>query len=108
MCLCRCKTIDLFVGFRMGDLNGGVVLIRQTSHIKSLFVIMLHQIWNFRHSRHLRIINCVGIQPFSLAINLNVVSSFNVFYTLISILRCNVLLFRINKNFFFKKKIPLW
>ena len=93
MCLCRCKTVDLFVGFCMGDLNDNVVLIRQTSHIKYLFVSMLHQIWKFRHSKHLRIINCVGIEPFILAINLNVVSSFNVFCTLISILRCNVLLF---------------
>ena len=37
-------TIDLLFGFCVGDLNGRVVLIKQISYIKSLFVSMFHHI----------------------------------------------------------------
>ena len=76
--------IRLFVDFCMSDSNGRVTSIKHRTHIKSLFVSMLHQIWNPRYSRHIRIIICVGLEPFFLAINLNVLSSFNVFSSLIS------------------------
>ena len=72
---CR-TTIDLFLGFRVGDSNNSndkVVLIRQISHIKSLFISKLHQIWILKYYSHLRITNCVGFKPFILAINLNVI-----------------------------------
>ena len=42
---------------------------------------------------HLRITNCIGFEQFIFAINLNVVSSSNVFSTLDFVFRCNVLLF---------------
>ena len=58
---------------------------------------MLNQINNLRYSRHLMATNYVGLELFFHAINLNVVSSCNVFRTLVSLFRCNVLLFRINE-----------
>ena len=78
----------------MGDSDSKNVLIRQISHIKSLFVIILHQ--NFRYSRHLRITNCISLESFIFIINLNIVSFSSVFKTLIYMfkLRCNVLLFK--------------
>ena len=55
--------------------------------------------------RHLRITNYVSFDPFILAINLDSVSSSNVFSTSVSLLRCNVLLFQINEfSLVFKKK----
>ena len=65
-------TLDLFVGFCVGDLNEKVVSIRQINHIKSLFINMLHEISNLIYSMHLRITNCVYLKPFILTINLNV------------------------------------
>ena len=38
MWLCHRTMIDLFVGFHMGYSNGKIVLIRQISHIKNMFV----------------------------------------------------------------------
>ena len=93
MWLCRHTTVDLLVGFRIDDLDSRAVSTRQRSHIKSLFVNMLHQIWNLRYSRHLRITNCVGLEPFILTINLDVMSSSNIFSMLVYVLKCNVLLF---------------
>ena len=74
MWLCHRTTADLFMSFHVGDSKGQVVSIRQRSHIKSLFVNMLHQIWNLMYFRHLKIINCIGLESFILAINLDVVS----------------------------------
>ena len=88
--------VDLCVGFRVGDLDSGVVLTRHRSHIKSLFISMLYQIWNLKYSRHLRITNFVGLEPFIFAINLDAVLSFTIFSTLVSVFRCTFL-FRINK-----------
>ena len=45
-----CYNLCLFVGFCMSDSNSNVVSIRQISHIKSLFISMLLQIWNLRYS----------------------------------------------------------
>ena len=42
---------------------------------------------------NLRITNCVCVMPFILAINLDVVSSSNVFSILVFEFKCNVLLF---------------
>ena len=52
-----------------------------------MFVDMLHRIWNLRYYRRIRIIYCVGFEPFLLAINLDVVSSSNVFSSLIYVFR---------------------
>ena len=41
------------------------------------------------YSRHLRIINCIGLKLFFLTINLDDVSSSNVFNTLVSVFKCN-------------------
>ena len=70
--------------FFVDDSDGRKISIKQRRHIESHFVSILHKIWDFRYSRHLRIINCVNLEPFILAINLNVVSSSNVFSTLVS------------------------
>ena len=86
-------TIDLFVSFRVDDSDYKIILIRHKSHIKFLFVGMLHQMWNLRYSRHLRITKYVNLEPFVFAINLDAVSSSNVFSVLVFVLRCNVLLF---------------
>ena len=67
---------------------GSAALIRQRSHIKSLFINILHQTWNLRYFRDIRIISYVGLKPFLLAINLNVVLSSNVFNSLIYVFRC--------------------
>ena len=75
--------VNLFVGFRVSDSDGKSISIRQINHIKSLFVNMLHQICNLRYSRHLRITNCVSFGPFILVINLDAMSSSNVFSTLV-------------------------
>ena len=85
--------VDLFVGFRVGDSNDIAALIGQRSHIKSLFVSMLHQIWNLKYFKHFKITNCVGLEPFILVINPDDVSSSNTFSTLVSMFKCNVLLF---------------
>ena len=86
-------TVDLLVGFHVDDSDDRAITIKQRSHIKSLFVSMLYRILNLRYCRHLRIINCVGIKLFFLAINLDAVSSFNIFSTLVYVCRYNVLLF---------------
>ena len=44
---------------------------------------MFHQIWNLIYYRHLKIINCVGFEQLIFAINVDVLSSFNVFSTLV-------------------------
>ena len=41
---------------------------------------------------HIRIISCVGIEPFLLAINLDVVSSSNVFSNLIFVFICKCII----------------
>ena len=74
--------------FFVVDSEGNTTSIIQRSHIKSLFVNMLHLTWNLRYSRHIRIISCVGFESFLLAINLNIVSSSYVFSSLISMFRC--------------------
>ena len=55
-----CYDVWLFVGFCVGDSDGSTVSIRQRSHIKSLFIIMLHQTWNLRYFRHLRYVRKDG------------------------------------------------
>ena len=80
--------VSLFVGCCVGDSDSSAALIKQRSHIKSMFVSMLHQTLNLKYSRHIRIICCVGLEPFLLAINLDVVSSSNVFSNLIYVFRC--------------------
>ena len=40
--------------------------------------------------KHLRITNCVGLEPFILTIYHNDVSSYNIFSILVSVFRCNV------------------
>ena len=82
-----CCGVWLFVGFCVDDLDDNSVSIRQRSHFKSLFVSMFHQTWNLIYSKHIMIISCIGLEPFLFAINLDVVSSFNVFNSLISMLR---------------------
>ena len=72
----------------MDDIDNSVALIRQRSHIKFQFVIMLYHTWNLRDSMHIRIISCVGLESFLLAINLDVVSFSNVFDSLISMFKC--------------------
>ena len=81
-----CCDMWLLISFCVGDSIGSVASIRQRSHIKSMFVNMLHQTWNLRYSRHLRIISFIDLEPFLLAINLDVVSS-NVFSSLISMFK---------------------
>ena len=80
MWLCFRTTVDLFVGCHVNTLDGRTISIRLRRYIESLFVSMLHQIWNFKYSRHLKIINCVSLESFILAINLNVVS-FSFFFS---------------------------
>ena len=41
MWVCRCRTVILFIGFRVSDLDDNAVSIK---HIKYMFVSMLHQI----------------------------------------------------------------
>ena len=77
----------MFVGFYVGDYDNSVVSIRKRSHIKSIFVNMLLQTWNLRYSKHIMIIRCVNFEPFLLSINLDVVSLFNVFSSLIYMFR---------------------
>ena len=93
MWLCHRMRVDLFIGFRVGDSDDVAISIRWRSHIKFLFVGILHQIWNLRYSRHLMITNYVGLEPFILVIYMNAMSSSNVFSTLVFVSRCNVLLF---------------
>ena len=52
--------ISLFIGFCVIDSDNIVTSIRQKSHIKSLFVSILN---------HIRIISCIGFEPFLFAIN---------------------------------------
>ena len=92
MWLHHCTTIDLFVAFHMGDSDNRAISIKQRNHIKFLFVNMFHQIRNHMYSIHLMITNCVSLEQFILAINIDVSSS-NVFITLVSVFKCNVLLF---------------
>ena len=72
----------------MGDSNCNTASIKQRSHIKSLFVSILHQTWNLKYSRHIMIISNVGLELFLLAINLDVVSFSNVFNNLIYMFGC--------------------
>ena len=55
------------------DSNGSAALMRQKSHIKSMFISMLYHTYNLRYSKYIIIISCVGLEPFLLPINLNVV-----------------------------------
>ena len=80
--------ISLFIGFCVDDLNRNATSIKQKTHIKSLFINMLHQTWNLRYSRHIMIISYVGLKLFLLAINLNIVSSSNIFSNLIYVFEC--------------------
>ena len=66
-----------FIGFCVDDSNDIAASIRQRSQIKSLLVSMFHVITS-----------CVCLEPFLLIINLNVMSSFTVFSSLIYVLRC--------------------
>ena len=70
----------LLVGFCVGDSDGNAALTKQRSHIISLFASIFYQILNLRYSRHIRIISCVCLESFLLAINLDVVSSSNVVF----------------------------
>ena len=85
--------VDFFVSFHRDNSDSITVLIRQISHIKSLFVSMLKHNWNLRYSRHFRITNYVDLEPFLFIINLDVVSSSNVFSTLVFVFRCNIFMF---------------
>ena len=78
----------LFVGFSVDDSDGNAALIGQKSHIKSIFVNMLHQTSILKYSRHIRIISCVGLEPFVIVINLDAMSFSNVFNSLIYVFRC--------------------
>ena len=49
---------------------------------------MFHQIWNLRYSTYIRIISCIGIEPFLLTTNLDIVSFSNVFSNSIYVFRC--------------------
>ena len=82
---------SLFIGFCVSDLDDSAALIIQMSHIKSLFTNMLHQTLNLRYSRHIKIITCVGLKSFLFAMNLNDMSSSNVFSNLIYVFRCKVI-----------------
>ena len=84
--LLTCCGLWLFIGFCVGDSDGSVASIEQRSHIKSLLVSMFHQTWNRRYFRHIMITSCVGLEPFMLAINLDVMSSSNIFSNLIYVL----------------------
>ena len=74
--------VSLFIGFYVGDSDDNIASIRQKSHIKSLLVSMLHQTWNLRYSRHIRIIFCVAFELFLITINLDAMSFSNVFNSL--------------------------
>ena len=52
-----------------------------------LFVGMPYQTWNLRYYKNIRIISYVGLESFLLYINLDVVSSSNVFSSLIYVFR---------------------
>ena len=78
----------LFIGFFMGDSNDSAASIKQKSHIISLLISMLHQTWNLRYFRHIRITSCIGLESFLLAINLDAMSSSNIFSSLIFVFRC--------------------
>ena len=56
MWLCYCVMVVLFIGFYVGDSDDKVISIKQKSHIKSLFVSMLHQMFNI-----LGILNILGL-----------------------------------------------
>ena len=97
--------VVLLVGFCVDGSNGRAVSIIQRSHINSLLVIMHHQIMNLMYSKHLRITNRVGLELFFFfSINLDIVSSFNVFSTLVYVFRCKVLLLWINTISQYPKK----
>ena len=72
----------------ISDSDDNAASIRQRSHIKSLLVSMFHETWNLRYSRHIRITTCVCLVSFLLAINLDAMSSSNVFSSLIYVFRC--------------------
>ena len=71
----------------MGDLDDNAIPIKQISHIKFLLIIMFHQTSNLRYFKYIRITSCIGLEPFLLTINLDVMSSFNVFSSLIYVFR---------------------
>ena len=50
-----CYKIWLLIGFYISHSDGITVSIKQKNHIKSLIISMFYQIWNLRHSKHLRI-----------------------------------------------------
>ena len=78
-CCCVC----LFIGFCGDDSNGNAASIRQRSHIKSMFIGMVLQTWNFKYCRHIMVISYASLEPFFLTFKLNVVSSLNIFSNLI-------------------------
>ena len=73
----------LFYWFCISDLDNSTTSIRQISHIKTLFIKMLHQIWNFKYSKHFKITNFIGLKSLLFVINLDYVSSSTVFNILI-------------------------
>ena len=93
--------ISLSVGFCDDDLDYDVVSIRCRGHIKFPFICMLHQTRNLRYYRHIRIITCVGLEPFLLAINLDVVSSSNVLSSLIYVFKFKSITVLNQRNFIF-------
>ena len=54
---------------------------------------MLHHIWNLRYFKYIRIIFSISLEPFILVINLNIMSSFSVFSTLVCVFKFILLLF---------------
>ena len=83
-----CCGMWLFVGFSIDDTEGNAALIGQRSHIKSIFVNMIHYTSIFKYSRHIRIISCVGLEPFVIVINFDAMSFSNVFSSFIYVFRC--------------------
>ena len=53
---------------------------------------MLHLICNLRYSTYIRIMSCIGLELFLFAINLDVVSSSNIFNSLIYVFICKCII----------------
>ena len=81
--------VSLFVSFCLDDSDCNAALIRQISHIKYLFVIMFHETWNLMYYRNIRITFFIGLK---FAINLDVMSSSNVFNSLIYVFGCKCII----------------
>ena len=81
----------LFVGFHVNNSDDSVISIQLKNHIKFIFISILYQIYNFRYSRYILITNRICLESFTLIINLDVVSSSNVFSFLISMFKYNII-----------------